>query len=71
MNQLQTEPMGLRTGVIDSLRLRQFCQLSPGKRFPPLPSHPPPARAGGGVGAVGLLEEDLCTGLVNVAGGKD
>jgi len=28
MNQLQPEPINLRTGAIDLSRLRQFCQLS-------------------------------------------
>src|ERR1019366_2451043 len=37
MNKLQTEPIKLRTGIIASSRLRQFCQLSPGKVVPALP----------------------------------
>ena len=43
MNQLQPEPIKLRTGIIASSRLRQFCQLSPGKAVPALPM---PARSG-------------------------
>lgn len=48
MNQLQPEPIKLRTGIIDSSRLRQFCQLSPGKAVPVLP--PPAAQRRVGVG---------------------
>ena len=48
MNQLQPEPINLRTGIIDSSRLRQFCQLSPGKAVPALP--PPAAERRVGVG---------------------
>ena len=44
MNQLQTEPIKLRTGAIDSSRLRQYCQLSPSKVVPSLL----PARRAGG-----------------------
>jgi hypothetical protein len=48
MNQLQPEPINLRTGIIDSSRLRQFCQLSPGKAVPAMP--PPAAQRRVGVG---------------------
>ena len=34
MNQLQPEPINLRTGAIGSSRLRQFCQLSLKRQFP-------------------------------------
>lgn len=43
MNQLHTEPINRRTGIIDSLRLRQFCQLSPIRA---VPSRAPARRAG-------------------------
>ncbi len=48
MNQLQPEPISLRTGAIDLSRLRQFCQLSPAKRFPPCPHPPREGRVGVG-----------------------
>jgi hypothetical protein len=48
MNQLQPEPINLRTGIGDSSRLRQICQLSPGKVVPALP--PPAAQRRVGVG---------------------
>ncbi len=44
MNQLQPEPINLRTGIIASSRLRQFCQLSPARQFPACPR----AERGGG-----------------------
>ena len=53
MNQLQPEPINLRTGIIASSRLRQFCQLSPARQFPACP--PRVAR-----GQAGLLEDKLC-----------
>ena len=40
MNQPQPRPINRRTGAIDLSRLRQYCQLSPGKVVPALP---PPA----------------------------
>ena len=43
MNQLQPEPINLRTGMIASSRLRQFCQLSPTKA---VPRHAPARSAG-------------------------
>ena len=43
MNQLHTEPINRRNGVIDSSRLRQCCQLSLVKA---VPSRAPARRAG-------------------------
>src|SRR5471030_235680 len=58
MNQLQPEPIKLRTGAIASSRLRQYCQLSPSKAVPSLP--PREAR-----GRAGLLEDEFCPDEIN------
>jgi hypothetical protein len=53
MNQLQPEPINLRTGAIDLSRLRQFCQLSPMRQFPACQRRAAARQAG-------LLEDEFC-----------